>query len=56
MGTLNAWQKSGILVLGVKKPDGEYVINPDSAYIIDLNDRIIVLGNPDQTADIKKVL
>ena len=53
---LNAWQSCGATILGVKKLNGEYIINPGADYIIEMNDRIIILANPEQTDDLKKII
>ncbi|MDB5228783.1 MAG: potassium channel protein [Bacteroidota bacterium] len=53
---LNAWQNSGATILGIKTESGEYIINPNPAYIIDLTDRIIIIGNTDQTSELKKII
>ncbi len=53
---LNAWPNSGAVILGIKKPNGEYLINPSPQYIIATDDTIIVLGNTLQTSALKKII
>lgn len=53
---LNAWQNCGATILGIKKENGEYIINPNPAYIIDLTDRIVIIGNAEQTSALKKII
>lgn len=53
---LNAWMQSGATILGIRKAGGDYIVNPEPAYQIDLSDRLIVLGNEVQTHALKKII
>jgi voltage-gated potassium channel len=45
---LNIKERTGCTIMGYKKGDGTYVINPDLTIPVDAHGRIIVLGNHDQ--------
>jgi len=53
---LNSWQICGTTVLGVKKQNSEYIVNPSCEYIIELSDRIIVMGKEHQINHLKKIV
>ncbi len=48
-------ERTGCTVMGYKKGDGTYVINPDSNIPVDTNGRIIVLGNHEQISRLNAV-
>lgn len=52
---LNIKDRTGCTVMGYKKGDGTYVINPDSNIPVDANGRIIVLGNHEQISRLNAV-
>ncbi len=45
---LDLRKKTGCTVIGFKKPDNEYVINPDANMKLLPNSKLIVIGKPDQ--------
>jgi voltage-gated potassium channel len=49
-------QKTGCTIIGLKNPDGEYVINPAADLRISHNARLFVLGNPEEIATLNKML
>lgn len=50
IGELAAREKSGTSIIGLKTPDGEYLINPELGMIIEKSCRLVMLGNADQLA------
>ena len=49
-------QKTGCSVIGIKSPDGSYVINPGAETNINSNSRIFVLGKPEEIKHLYKIL
>jgi voltage-gated potassium channel len=45
---LDLRNKTGCTVIGFKKPDNEYIVNPDANTQLLPNSKLIVLGNPEQ--------
>ena len=45
---LNLRNKTGCTVIGFRKPDNEYIINPDPNTKLLPNSKLIVIGNPEQ--------
>lgn len=45
---LDIRKRTGCNVIGYKKPDGEYIINPESTLLLESHSKIIVLGRPEQ--------
>jgi len=41
-------RKTGCTIIGYKKPEGEYVINPEADTQLQPNSKLIVLGRPEQ--------
>jgi voltage-gated potassium channel len=48
-------ERTGCTVIGYKKQDGTYIINPDIQTPVDTEGRIIVLGNFDQINKLNSV-
>jgi len=48
IGELGVRNKSGANVLGIKKNDGSYIYNPSSDYLLQTDDKIFVIGSPEQ--------
>ena len=46
----NARKKHGLLIVAVKKPDGNMIFNPDTTHIFGVEDTVIVMG---RTSDIE---
>lgn len=53
---LNCWQNTGALLLGIKKKNGEYLINPGGDTQIHHGDRLIVLANDEQIQAVRAYL
>lgn len=45
---LDIRKRTGCNVIGYKKPDGEYIINPESTLLLESHSKLIVLGRPEQ--------
>lgn len=56
LAELNCWQQTGVLLLGIKKETGEYVVNPKADYKIELSDKIIILGDKYEINALKKLI
>lgn len=44
--------KLGIIVIGIEKKDGKMLFNPPSDQVIQSGDKLITIGNPDQTEEL----
>ncbi len=53
---LDIRNKTGANIIGLKHPDGKYTINPLPDMVIGANTKLIVLGNRQQIADMRKLL
>lgn len=49
-------QRTGCTVIGLKTPDGDFVINPDAEQRIEPNSRLFVLGKPEEISHLNKYL
>jgi voltage-gated potassium channel len=50
-------QKTGLIVIAIKNPEnGKLIFNPSSATILNSNDILIVLGDPDKCDRLRKLL
>jgi voltage-gated potassium channel len=47
---------TGATIVGVKTADGEYVFNPSPDYMVSCDDKLFVLGSPDQIDLLKSVV
>lgn len=56
LATLNAWEKTGATILGVRRDNGEYIVNPSPDYMIQLNDKLFAVGSREQTEALKKIV
>lgn len=52
---LNIRKKTGCLVIGLKKADNEYIINPEGDTMLDPGSHLIVLGNSEQISKLHEV-
>jgi voltage-gated potassium channel len=51
------FQKFGTInIIGIKKMDGNYIVNPGPHSVLDKNDLLFVLGKPDEIIEFKKYL
>ncbi|MCD4746877.1 MAG: potassium channel protein [Bacteroidales bacterium] len=49
-------KKSGANIIGFKKPEGEYIINPTPDTMVILGSKLFVLGTPEQIESMKQIL
>ncbi len=49
-------QKTGCSIIGLKSPEGEYIINPGAEAMITPNSKLFVLGKPQEIKDLYKFL
>ena len=56
LGEMKTRFHTGCTVIGLKKPDGKFVINPGPNIILKENSKLFVLGNPDQIISFNKML
>lgn len=49
-------QKTGCTVIGLKTPEGEFIINPGADQRIEPNSRLFVLGKPEEITGLNKFL
>ncbi|GLB52134.1 potassium transporter TrkA [Neptunitalea chrysea] len=45
---LDIRKRTGCNVIGYKKPNGEYIVNPESTLLLESHSKLIVLGRPEQ--------
>ena len=48
--------RTGCTIIGMKKNDGTYIINPDPSVILNKKSKLFVLGKPDQIKSFNKIL
>jgi voltage-gated potassium channel len=48
--------KTGANIIGIKKGDGEYILNPSSDVRVNRQTKLFVLGNPDQINNMKDII
>ena len=53
---LHIRQKTGCTIIGLKDPDGNYTINPESDVVLQAQSRLFVLGNADQIKALYQLL
>jgi voltage-gated potassium channel len=56
LADLHIRHKTGCTVIGIKDPDGNYTINPDSDHNLRANSRLFVLGRKEQIAQLGLLL
>ena len=49
-------QKTGCSIIGIKTPEGEYIINPGADTVITHHSKLFVLGKPEEIKDLYKFL
>lgn len=54
LAELNIRKETGCTVIGVKTPNGSYIVNPDTDFIMEPHSVLIVLGRPDQIKRMKE--
>ena len=53
---LNLWKKTNCTILGTKSVTGHYNINPPASYLLQVGERLIVMGSNEQIEHAKKLL
>lgn len=53
---LNARKMTGCNIIGFRKPDGEYIINPPAETAMIPNSKLFVLGSPEQIKQLNSIL
>ena len=53
---LDLWKKTNCTVLGVKNKESKYTLNPPSSYLLNIGDRLIVMGSEEQINEAKKII
>jgi len=56
LGELDLWTKTNCTILGIKKPDNHYTLNPGSAYRLNPGERLIVMGSDEQIDAARQLL
>ena len=56
IGTLDAKNKTGVNIVGLKLPDGQYIINPADEIQLIEGSRLFVLGTSSQIKDLNTYL
>ncbi|MBP6431479.1 MAG: potassium channel protein [Ferruginibacter sp.] len=56
LSELDLWNKTNCTILGIKDDENNYTLNPASDYILQPNQRIIVMGSDEQIAKAKKLI
>ncbi len=54
--TIMDWKATGVVCLGIKDSEGKFIIHPNDETLISKDMKIIVLGNKEQIADMKKLV
>lgn len=52
---LDIRKRTGCNVIGYIKPDGEYIINPESTQLLESQSKLIVLGRPEQITKLNEL-
>lgn len=47
---------SGANIVGLRKDNGQYILNPKPDVVLSANDKLFVLGNPEQILKLKEIL
>ncbi len=55
IANLDLRKKTGCTIIGYKTPDGKYIINPSPDTILEKGSAIIVIGQPEQIAQLNKL-
>ena len=53
---LDIRNKTGANIIGLKRSDGSYVINPPANTILSQNDKLFALGSARQISELKKLI
>ena len=48
LGEIQARHHTGCTIIGVKSPDGEYIVNPGASTILKRNSKLFILGSSEQ--------
>jgi len=53
---LDLWRKTNCTVLGVKGKENKYTLNPPSSYLLNIGERLIVMGSVEQINEAQKLV
>lgn len=53
---LNAWQKTGANIIGLKNVDNTFILNPTPNLVLDTSQKIIAMGSQGQLQELRKLL
>ncbi len=53
---LNIPSKTGVIVIGIRREDGSFILNPTSSTMVLEGDRLIIIGTKDQAEKLKKLV
>ena len=56
LAELNCWKNTGATILGIKKTDGEYTLNPLPNTILQPGNRLIVMGAKEQLNKVQELV
>lgn len=52
---LDLRRKTGCSIIGYKTPEGDYIVNPEPATVLQSKSKLIVIGRPNQIEELKEV-
>ena len=55
IGEIKAFFETGCNIIGLRTPDGEFVVNPSCDFIIEPEIKLFVLGNPEQIIELNSI-
>jgi voltage-gated potassium channel len=53
---LSIRRTTGVNLIGIKKKDGTFIYNPPADYRLNYDDKLFVIGTPDQVQNLRKLL
>ena len=53
---LDLWRKTNCTVLGVNGKENKYTLNPPSSYLLNIGERLIVMGSVEQINEAQKLV
>lgn len=56
LSSLDCWNRTGALVLGLRDSEKNYYLNPSAGTILNAGDRLIVLGHKKQIEKVKELV
>ena len=52
---LDIRKKTGCSIIGYKKPNGDYVVNPEPSLVVRKDSKLILIGRPEQIESLKNL-